>query len=237
MAQARPPDSREPAPTEVARAGPTVVGCTYVDEVRAEQAAQALRVWARAQRGLKAAPVAVLGRRLSGTSTYHPLRIVRPGRGLVIGLLVGLVLFGLPAAGAAALAGWVVSSLVFGLMALIGVIPVSQHDTYVFATTFGLAFLALLIVGAVGVLLGAAIGALVGLIDSLARGFSGSERTRFSAGIAPGTAAVVTRTSPVASGLVQGELERLGGQPMELAGSISPTPVEPTDANARIAPT
>jgi hypothetical protein len=214
---------------------PSVVCCAYVDQVRAEQAAQALRIWARAQRGLRAAPVAVVARKLSGGSTYEPLRIVRPRRGLIVGLLIGLVFFGLPAAGAAGLAGWAFGSIVFGLFGLIGVVSGNQVGTMVVGLSLVLAFLAVIIVGGFGVVIGAAIGALVGVIDSLARGFSGSERTRFSSGLAPGAAAVVTRTSVAAAGLVEQELARLGGRPMVLADTSIPR--EPTDAGTKIAPT
>lgn len=246
----RPPSAPSPAVAEdKARSGPpavprsvagnpatpSVVCCTYVDEVRATEAAQAFRIWARAQRGLRAAPVAVVARKLSGTSTYQPLRIVRPRRGLVVGLLIGLVLFGLPAAGAAGLVGWALGSIVLGLLGLIGVIPGDQVGTMVILVTLVFAFLAVIIVGGLGLVLGAAIGALVGLIDSQARGFSGTERSRFSASLEPGTAAVMTRTTAAAAGLVRDELARLGGRPLIVADSAIPG--TPSDAGTRIAPT
>lgn len=216
-------------------AGKLAVSRVYDDELRAEQAAQALRVWARAQRGLGVAPVAVMARKLSGATTYHPLRIARPGRAALYGLFTGLVLFGLPAAGAAWLAAWAVGNIVFGLAGLIGAVPSSQVGTLVMVASLGAALLAALVSGSIGVMLGAGIGALVGLIDSAARGFSGSERSRFCSGITPGTAAVVARTSAAAAPLVDGELERLGGQPPAVPASAIPG--EPTDADKRIART
>lgn len=236
------PVQAQPTPPAVAApavsgepAGKLAVSRVYDDELRAEQAAQALRVWARAQRGLGVAPVAVMARKVSGATTYHLLRIAQPRRAAVYGLLTGLVLFALPAAGAAGLAAWALGSIVFGLAGLIGVVPSSQVGTMVFVASLGAALLAALLSGSIGVMLGAGIGALVGLIDSAARGFSGSERSRFWSGITPGTAAVVARTSAAAAPLVDGELARLGGQPA--AVGASPDARKPTDADTRIART
>lgn len=194
----------------------------FEDEVRAEQALRALDVWRRANGGLGLGAVGVVARRASGTTTARTWGVLRPGRSALVGLVVGVVLLALPAAGAAWLAAWVLATLVFGLAGLIGAIPADQTGTMAFAAAAGFALLVALFVGAVGAAIGCLIGVVVGLIDSRARGLSGTEVTRTCAALAPGAWATVARARPDAAGLVQAELTRLGGVPALVDGMATP---------------
>src|SRR5215470_11883295 len=105
---------RAGAPATTAGASQVLVIGVFEDEVRAEQAVRALEVWRRANRAMGVGPIGVVARRVSGTVTWRARGVIRPRRGVVIGLLAGLVLFALPAAGAAWLAAWVLANIIFG---------------------------------------------------------------------------------------------------------------------------
>jgi hypothetical protein len=180
------------------------------DEVRAQQAARALDVWRRANRRLGIGPIAVVARRASGTVSSRTMHVLRPGSGALVGLLIGLLLFGLPAVGAAAAVAWAVGSALFGMLGLVGAVPASQVGTLVVILTIGAAMLAFVLVGLVGAVLGTLIGLLVGAIDSAARGISNAEVRRTVTLLAPGAWAAVARTPPTVAPIVSEELERLG---------------------------
>jgi hypothetical protein len=200
-----------PAQTGGRSPAPLVVG-VFEDEVRAEQAVRALEVWRRANRRLGVGPIGVVARHLSGTVTWRVRGVVSAKRGALFGLLVGLVLFALPAAGAAWLAAWVLGSAAFGLAGLIGAVPSGQVGGLVLATSVGSAALASVLSGVVGALLGALVGLVVGLVDAQARGLNRVEVTGTAAALDPGGWAAVARVRPDAEWLVREELVRLGGE-------------------------
>jgi hypothetical protein len=203
-----------------------VVG-VFDDEVRARQAVEALHVWRRANRRLKVSPIAVAGRRSSGATSCQTRGVLRPRRGALVGLIVGLILVALPAAGAAAMVGWAIGSVVFGLGGLIGLVPSDQVETMVLALTVGSAALAALLAGALGALAGCLLGLLVGAIDTNARGLSHSESTRTLAMLDAGSWAAVARTQTSSAPEVRDELARLGGV---AAIEAAATPVVPATA-------
>jgi len=207
-----------------------VVG-VFEDEVRAEQAVRALEVWRSANRRAGIGPLAVVARRVSGTVTWRARGVLRPGRGALIGLLVGVVLLALPAAGAAGLAAYVLGTIIFGLAGLVGAVPSSQVGGMVVAVTFGSAALAALFAGLVGGLLGCLVGLVVGLIDGQARGLSGSEVAQTATSLAPGAWAAVARAQAPAAPLVRDELARLGG-----AIAVEPEPLPAAAPPAAAAP-
>src|SRR5215470_1740315 len=138
---------RAGAPATTAGASQVLVIGVFEDEVRAEQAVRALEVWRRANRRLGVGPIAVVARRVSGTVMWRARGVLRAGRGALLGLLAGLVLFALPAAGAAWLAAWVLASVAFGLAGLIGAVPSDQVGGLVLATSAGAAGLAAVLSG------------------------------------------------------------------------------------------
>ncbi|MDQ6771756.1 MAG: hypothetical protein M3024_02015 [Candidatus Dormibacteraeota bacterium] len=192
-------------------ARPSLVVGVFEDEVRAEQAARSLEVWRKANRKVRIGPIAVVARRLSGTTTWRARGVIRPGRGALIGLVVGFVLLALPAAGAAALAGWVLGRIVFGLAGLIGVVSSSQATLMVVVAALGGAALAALFVGLVGAAIGCLVGLIVGLIDAQVRGLTSTEVTKTIAGLDPGAWATVARAPAAAVPLIRDELARMGG--------------------------
>ncbi|HEY7199668.1 MAG TPA: hypothetical protein VIC57_05630 [Candidatus Dormibacteraeota bacterium] len=198
-----------------------VIG-VFEDEVRAEQALRALDVWRHANRPMGVGPIGVVARHVSGTVTWHARGVVRGRRGFVIGLLIGLVLFALPAAGAAWLAAWVLGSISFGLAGLIGVVPSDQVGMLVLAAAAGASGLAAVLSGLVGALLGGLVGVLVGLVDGQARGLRREEVSGTAAALAPGEWATVARVRPGAEWLVRDELARLGGEPAEWPQPAAP---------------
>jgi len=199
-----------PASGTVAPAARLLVVGRFDDEVRAVQAMEALHVWRRANRSLGVSPIAVAGRRSSGSTSVRTRGVLRPRRGLLTGLLVGLVLLALPAAGAAGFAGWAVGNVVFSLGGLIGVVPSDQVGAMVLELTAGSAAIAALLAGAVGALLGCLVGLLVGLVDTTARGLSHSESVRSLAMLDAGSWAAVARTQGPSAPAVRDELARLG---------------------------
>jgi hypothetical protein len=211
--------SRRPADEAATRSGaevsssPTrvVVMAIFDGQVRAQQAATALYVWARANRTLGVGSIAMVSRSVSGATSCRTEHVLRPGRGALIGLLSGMVLFALPAGGAAALAAWVVGSVVLGLLGLVGVVPTDSSGTMTATLVVVVATLAAIVIGAVGALVGTLIGAVVGLIDNSARGLNRSDIAQALAKLRPGSAAAVTRTATTSSPLVAAELARLGG--------------------------
>jgi hypothetical protein len=190
---------------------PALVIGVFGDEVRAEQAARALEVWRHANRRLGIGPVAVVARHVSGTVTWRIRGVVRPRRGALVGLLTGIVLFALPAAGAAALATWVVGSLVLGLAGLVGFVSSGQAGWMVLLMTLGGAGIAAVLAAVIGAALGALVGLVVGMIDARARGLDRSEVTRIAATLDPGGWAAAMRAQPDVRWLVGEELTRLGG--------------------------
>jgi hypothetical protein len=207
------------------------------DEVRAKQAAASLGVWRRANRQLGIGPIAIVGRRASGTTDSRTLRVLRPGPTALVGLLIGLFLFGLPAVGAAATVAWAVGSAIFGLAGLVGMVPASQVGTMVLILTIGASMLAFVLVGLFGAILGTLIGLLVGAIDSSARGISNAEVTRTVTVLAPGSWAAVARTPATVAPLVSQELERLGAASgTRPAGPDAPVPAVPEAAPAAAIP-
>jgi len=154
-----------------------------------------------------------VARHLSGSVTSRERGVVHPGRGALFGALTGVVLFALPAAGAAWLATWVMASVAFGLAGLVGAVPAAQVGELVVATALGSSALAALMFGLVGAVVGCLIGLVVGLIDSRARGLSGTEVSQTMVGLGPGAWATVARVRSDAAPLVREELARLGGTP------------------------
>ncbi|HSR24145.1 MAG TPA: hypothetical protein VLW53_11380, partial [Candidatus Eisenbacteria bacterium] len=191
---------------------PVVVGI-FEDEVRAEQAVRALEVWRSANRRTGVGPIGVVARRVSGTVTWRASGVIRPGRGALTGLVAGLVLFALPAAGAAALATWVLGSIVLGLAGLVGIVSADQAGGLLVAMLIASVALVGFLVGVVGAVLGCVVGLVVGLIDREVRGLRRSEVAMTSSALAPGSWAAVARVQPVAEPLVRDELTRLGGAP------------------------
>jgi hypothetical protein len=225
----------------------------FDDEVRARQAMEALHVWRRANRPLRVSPIAIAGRRSSGATSCYTRGVLRPRRGALVGLLVGLVLLALPAAGAAAVVGWAIGSVVLGLGGLVGVVPGDQVGAMVLALTAGGAVLAALLAGALGALVGCLVGLFVGLVDTTARGLSHAESTRTFAVLDAGSWAAVARAQTSSAPEVRDELARLGavatieasatpGAPTAVAGTRPPAvpsaaaPAPSTDGPAGTAP-
>jgi hypothetical protein len=188
---------------------PIVIGI-YGDSVRAEQAVRALEVWRKANRGLGVGPIGVVGRGVSGTTTWRSWGVTRTGKAVVRGLLAGLFLFGLPAAGAAALAAWVLGSLAFGLAGLIGVVPADRVGGLVLVAMVGAAILVGVLVGLIGAAIGCLVGLLVGVIDGQVRGLTRAEVLSTTTALPPGSWATVARVQLPAEPLVRDELARLG---------------------------
>ena len=192
---------------------PPLVLCVFDDEVRAEQAVRALEVWRRANRGGGVEAVGVISRGVSGTVTWRARGVTRPRRAALVGLLVGAVLFGLPAAGAAGLAGWVLASIVLGLAGLVGAVPSAAVGGLVVGVALAAGALAALLAGLVGVVIGCLVGLLVGFVDQQVRGFRRPEVAFAAASLPPGGWATVARAQPVTVPAVRAELGRLGGVP------------------------
>jgi hypothetical protein len=209
---------------------PALVVGVFEDEVRAEQAVRALEVWRGATGRLGVGPIAVVARRMSGAVTWRARGVTRPRRGALVGLLVGLALFALPAAGAAALAAWVLGSIVFGLAGLVGIVAASQVGTYLLIMVVGSVVLAGGLLGVVGAVLGCLVGLLVGLVDAQVRGLTRSEVARTATALTPGSWATVARVQVVAEPLVWDELTRLGAAPAVLRDALLARPSTPTPA-------
>jgi len=212
---------------------PLVIG-VFGDEVRAEQAVSALEVWRKANSGLGVGPIGVVARGVSGTTTWRSRGVIRTGRAVLRGLLIGLFLFGLPAAGAAALAAWAFGSLGLGLAGLIGIIPASNVGGLVVAVTFGAALLVGILVGLFGAVLGCLVGWLVGVIDAQVRGLTRAEAASTTAALPPGAWATVARVQFAAQPLVRDELARLGAAPVverEPLPAAPPAPPLPADTS------
>jgi hypothetical protein len=220
-----------------------VVG-VFDDEVRARQALEALHVWRRANRRLGVRLIAVAGRRASGATSCQTRGVLRPGRGALAGLVMGVILLALPAAGAAGLVGWALGSIFFGLGGLIGVVPSDQVGAMVLGLTAGSAALAALLAGVLGAIAGGLVGLIAGLIDTNVRGLSRSETGRALAMLEAGSWAAVARVRPPATALVRDELARLGAVPAlespsargMLAAAAPPAPVEPAGPAQPAAP-
>jgi len=203
---------------------PIVIG-VYGDAVRAEQAVRALEVWRKANRGLGVGPIGVVGRGVSGTTTWRSWGVIRTGKAVVRGLLAGLFLFGLPAAGAAALAAWAVGSIAFGLAGLIGAVPADRVGGLVLAAMIGAAMIVGVLVGLVGAAIGCLIGLLIGVIDGQVRGLTRAEVLSTTAALSPGAWATVARVQLPAEPLVRDELARLGAsEVVERASLPEPAP-------------
>jgi hypothetical protein len=198
----------------------------FEDEVRAEQAARALEVWRAANRRLGVGPIAVVARRGSGGTTWRARGVSRPGHSALVGLAIGLVLFALPTAGAAALAAWVVGTAVFGLAGLVGAVP-ADHDGLVLALVLGSSVLAGLLTGLVGALLGCLVGLAAGLVDREVRGLRRSEVALTASALRPGGWSAVLRVPPPVEPLARGELVRLGGTPAVLGDAPDPRSAVP----------
>jgi hypothetical protein len=192
---------------------PLVIG-VFGDEVRAEQAVRALEVWKSANNGVGVGPIGVVSRGVSGTTTWRSRGVTRTGRAVLRGLVVGLFLFGLPAAGAAALAAWAFGSLAFGLLGLVGVVPSGSVGGLVIAVMLGAASIAGVLVGLIGAGLGCLVGLLVGVIDGQVRGLTGAEAATTAEALPPGAWATVARVQFVAEPLVRDEMARMGAEPV-----------------------
>jgi hypothetical protein len=202
-----------------------VVGL-FEDEVRARQAMEALHVWRRANPQFRVSPIAIAGRQSSGATSSRTRGVLRPRRGALVGLLIGLLLVALPAAGAAGIGGWAIGSVLFGLGGLIGVVPGDQVGLMVIELMVVSAALAALLAGALGALVGCLVGLLVGVIDVAARGLSHSESTRALAMLEAGSWAAVARVQPSSAPEVRNELARLGAvATLEAPAPPVPTPV------------
>lgn len=200
---------RQETPRPITR---VLVAAAFPDRVQAEEAARALEAWRRFNRSLHLAPAAVLVKRESNTLAYHPQH-ARPGRAAVRGLFAGLVLFALPAAGAAGLAAFVLSAVLFGLLGLIGAVSGDQASFLQLVATLGAAFLFALVVGALGAGIGCVVGLIVGLINDRARGFADTRRTAVARGLKSGASAVLLWSGPLDTQVLEDELRRLGGEP------------------------
>jgi hypothetical protein len=130
--------------------------------------------------------------------------------------LGALVLLALPAAGAAALVAFVLSSVVFGMLGLIGAVGDAQASFLELLVTVGAAFLAALFLGAVGAGIGCLVGLVVGLINDRARGFDDTRRTDVARGLKTGASAVLLWSGPFNTQVLEDELRRLGGEPRTL---------------------
>jgi hypothetical protein len=198
----------------------------FDDELRAEQAAASLKIWGRSNRELHLGPPCVVALRPSGSMSLHRLNRLHGRSGAVGGLVFGAVLFGLPAAGAAALIGWVLGNVVFGLAGLIGI--VSDSGTLVTLSTFAIAALAALVAGLLGGALGLLIGWLAGLIANRVRGWTSPQVALVRSRLTPGTAAVLLRAPAESAPAVTSELARLGGAPRpDLLAPVASTPTTP----------
>jgi hypothetical protein len=202
---------------------PIVIG-VYGDAVRAEQAVRALEVWRKANRGLGVGPIGVVGRGVSGTTTWRSWGVIRTGRAVLRGLVAGLFLFGLPAAGAAALAAWAVGSLAFGLAGLVGAVPASSVGGLVLAVMVGAALILGVLVGLVGAAIGCLIGLLVGVIDGQVRGLTRAEVVSTATSLSPGAWATVARVQADAEPLVRDEMARLGASEVVDRSSLPASP-------------
>ena len=209
---------------------PIVIG-VFGDEVRAEQAVRALEVWRKANRGLGVGPIGVVARSVSGTTTWRSRGVTSTGRAVVRGLAVGLVLFGLPAAGAAALAAWAVGSIGFGLAGLIGVVPAGQVGGLVLAVMLGAAIIVGVLVGLVGAAIGCLVGLVYGVIDGQVRGLTRAEVLSTTEALTPGAWATVARVQFAAEPLVRDELARLGASPVVERASLPAAPPEAPSPN------
>jgi len=203
---------------------PLVVG-VFEDEVRAEQAARALEVWRSANGSLGLGAIGVVARRLSGSTTWRIRGVIRPGAGALRGLIVGLLLFALPAAGAAGFAAWLFGSIVFNLAGLVGAVPAGQVGNLVLALILGAAILAGVLVGLIGALIGCLVGLLVGVISEQVRGLTRTEVATTAASLRPGAWAAVARVQVPAEPLVRDELVRLGAAPV--VEQVTPPPLPP----------
>lgn len=195
------------------------------DGVRAEETIRAIEVWRRANRRIGIGPIGVMVRSVSGAVGSRPYGVIKVEQGAVRGLVVGFFVFALPAAGAAAIAGYVLGSIVFGLAGLVGIVPSGQTAIMTLGLTGIAALLAALLVGLLGLLVGLAVGALVGFIDGTARGFTRSEVSRSLERLDPGRWGVAVRAPVSAEPLVREELARLGSEPV--IGIARPAPAGP----------
>jgi hypothetical protein len=214
---------------------PIVIG-VYGDEVRAEQAVRSLEVWRKANHGLGVGPIGVVGRGVSGSVTWRSWGVTRTGKAVVRGLLAGLFLFGLPAAGAAALAAWVLGSLVLGLAGLVGAVPAGSVGGLVLAAVVGAALIAGVLVGLLGAAIGCLVGLLVGVIDGQVRGLTRAEVLSTTTALSPGAWATVARAQPAAEPLVRYEMERLGAAPVVDRASLPEAQPAPEPAGGPPAP-
>lgn len=201
------------------------VAALFDDELQAEQAAVAMRVWRQAHRELSASPPCLVVRRTSGAVHIHRFNRLHGTTGALTGLVVGAALFGLPTAGAAAQTVWLLSTLVLAFAQLVGWVSSEQAATMIYAATLSSALFAALIFGALGAGLGALLGWLLGLIVNELLGWSRARLAPLFARLAPGMAVVLLRSVPETAPIVVGELERLGGQPRP--DLLAPPPTEP----------
>jgi hypothetical protein len=192
-----------------------LVAAAYPDRVQAEETARALEAWRRANRSLRLGPAAVLVKRPSNTLAYHPHHL-RAGGATVRGLFIGLVLFALPAAGAAGLVAFILSRIVFGLLGLVGGVGDAQASFLQLVVTLAAVLLVALIVGAFGAGIGCLVGLVVGLVNDRARGFADTRRTEVARGLKTGASAVVLWSGPFDTQVLEDELRRLGGEPRAL---------------------
>lgn len=215
---------------------PVMVVGVFDDQVRARQALEALQVWRRANPRLGVGPIGLAGRHHSGATTYRTRGVLRPRRGARWGLLTGLILLALPAAGAAGLVGWLFGTIVFGLTGLVGITPGSQSGSMAIIAGLASAFLAALVAGVLGAIAGCLVGLLVGLIDDTARGPSRSDTGVILSSLPPGSWATLARSQPPAAPLVRDELARLGAAPtyegLPALKELPPSPSGPAVAAA-----
>jgi hypothetical protein len=202
---------------------PTLVVGVFQDGVRAEQAVRALEVWRSANRGLGVGPIGVVALGTSGTTSWQIRGVTRPRRAAWRGALIGLVLFALPAAGAAGLAAWLVGSIVFGIAGLVGIVPANDVGGLVVALMLGGAMLAGIFAGLAGAVLGCLIGLVVGLIDREVRGLNRADIATTARALQPGGWATVARAQPMIEPLLRDELARLGASPV-LERDVRPLP-------------
>lgn len=203
-------------------AAPGVVVGIFEDEVRAEQAVRALEVWRAANRRAGVGPIAVVARRVSGSTTWRARGVSSPGRAIVAGLVAGLALLGLPTAGAAALAAWAVASVVLGLAGLVGAVPAGQVGGLVLTAVVGSATVLGLLAGLGGAAAGCAVGLVVCFLDRQVRGLSPAEVALTGTALPPGGWAAVARVQRQAEPLVWSELARLGAVPAGRRPALSP---------------
>jgi uncharacterized membrane protein len=192
-----------------------LVAAAYPDQVQAEEAARALEPWRRANPSLGLGPAAVLVKRPSKTLAYHPQHL-GPGGATVRGLWIGLVLFALPAAGAAALVAFLLGTLVVGLLGLIGAVEGGSASFLRLVMIILAVFLAALISGALGAGIGSLVGLVVGLVNDRARGFADTRRNDVARGLKAGASAVLLWSGPFNTQVLEDELRRLGGEPRTL---------------------